>query len=50
MTRRRLSTFGTAAIVTFLALAIVFLVAGALNDATKPVPGWVPTPSATVKK
>jgi hypothetical protein len=45
--RRNLSMFGTAAIVCFLAVAIVMLIAGAVEDATKPSPGWVPTPSAT---
>ena len=50
MTRQRLSLFGTSAIVTFLAVAIALLIAGAVNDATKPVPGWVPTPSPTAKQ
>lgn len=44
---RNLSLLGTATITVIGALAVVILVAGALHDATKPVPGWMPTPSAT---
>jgi hypothetical protein len=42
--------FGTAVIVTFLAGMIVLLVAGAVREATKPVPGWTASPSPTAQK
>lgn len=48
--KRKLGLAATAGIVTFLAGMIVVIVASAVREATKPVPGWQPTPSATAKQ
>jgi hypothetical protein len=48
--KRRLGVFGTGVIMTLIAVAIVWCVAGAVREATEPVPGWKPTPTATTKK
>lgn len=42
--------FVRASVVVAGAVMFVLLVTKCTADATKPVPGWVPTPSATVKQ
>ena len=46
--RHNFSLFGTAAIVCFIAVVIAMLIAGAVEEATKPQPGWTPSNGPTV--
>lgn len=42
--------FFRAAVVVFIAVVFVLIVTKLASDASKPVPGWHPTPSPTASK
>lgn len=42
--------FFRAAVVVFIAVVFVLIVTKCTADATKPVPGWTPTPSPSITR